>query len=65
MKKYIWAAVLSLLTIAQAEAQKDDKWKVENPKGNWNFKEVSLDTDDLRYTRYELGAVPSSCSSPR
>ncbi|HEX5170872.1 MAG TPA: amidohydrolase, partial [Cyclobacteriaceae bacterium] len=45
------SVLLSLLTLilfpAFSQDKKDDKkWDVANPEGNWNFKEVQLNTDE-------------------
>jgi Tol biopolymer transport system component len=38
---------LSFISIFNLTAQdKDDKWDVSNPKGDWNFKEVNLNTNE-------------------
>ncbi|HMP98490.1 MAG TPA: amidohydrolase, partial [Cyclobacteriaceae bacterium] len=40
-------ALLFCLSLAISTlAQKNDKWNVAEPQGNWNFKEVNLQTDE-------------------
>lgn len=47
MKPYLFLCSLLCLCLAVSSiAQKSEKWNVSDPQGNWNFKEVSLSTDE-------------------
>jgi imidazolonepropionase-like amidohydrolase/Tol biopolymer transport system component len=46
---------LSFISIFNLTAQdKDDKWDVSNPKGDWNFKEVNLNTNEGTWMNVDL-----------
>lgn len=45
MKIYL-SLVFIMLACAAIAQKSDSKWDVANPKGNWNFKEVKLSTDE-------------------
>jgi len=47
MKRFYLLTALILFSTLNLTAQdKDKKWDVSNPEGDWNFKEVSLNTDE-------------------
>jgi len=47
MKRFLLFSALFYFSILNLTAQdKDKKWDVSNPEGDWNFKEVDLNTDE-------------------
>lgn len=38
--------IIGILCVFQINAQEKKKWDVSNPKGDWDFKEMSLNTDE-------------------
>lgn len=46
MKKHYLSVLILWLAASLSYAQKEDKWKVSDPTGNWNFKEINFTTTE-------------------
>ena len=48
----LFFVVIFLSLNLTAQDEKSKKWDVSNPEGDWNFKEVKLNTDEGTWMTY-------------